>query len=114
MTLHQINADGAGPMTCSVSADATGAKFVAMTITTNVPGTNGKSTAANADFPLVASMPAGTTCTGTVGTLTKVCAVKCANPVGPFGGTVLVQQVAGKKVRQVGGSLAARAKIAGK
>lgn len=73
MTLHQINADGAGPMTCAVSADATGATFTAMTITTNVPGTNGKSTAANQDFPLVASIPAGTACTGTVGTLTGVC-----------------------------------------
>jgi hypothetical protein len=85
MTLHQINADGAGPMTCAVSADATGATFTAMTITTDVPGTNGKSNAANQDFPLIASMPAGTACTGTVGALTAVCAVKCANVVGPFG-----------------------------
>ncbi|CZR61245.1 uncharacterized protein PAC_11141 [Phialocephala subalpina] len=100
MTLHQINADGAGPMTCSVSADASGKAFAAMTIMTNVPGTNGKSTAANADFPLVASLPAGTTCTGTVGALTAVCAVKCANPAGPFGSVVLVQQVAAKKVRR--------------
>ena len=99
MTLHQINADGAGPMTCSVSADATGATFTAMTITTNVAGTNGRSNAADANFPLVASMPAGTSCTGTVGTSTNVCAVKCANPVGPFGSMVLVQQVAGKKAR---------------
>jgi hypothetical protein len=71
MTL-QINADGAGPMTCSVSTDATGNTFTAMTITTNVPGTNGRSNAANANSPLVASMPAGATCTGTVGTDTNV------------------------------------------
>ncbi|KAF8847994.1 hypothetical protein BDZ45DRAFT_301521 [Acephala macrosclerotiorum] len=49
MILHQTNADGAGPMTCSVSADAPGKAFTAMTITTNVPGTNGKSNVANAD-----------------------------------------------------------------
>jgi hypothetical protein len=112
MTLHQINADGAGPMTCSVSTDASGSTFTAMTITTNVPGTNGKSTAANANFPLVAQLPAGTACTGTVGTDTNVCVVKCANPVGPFGSNVLVQQAAAKKARSVasGGSLAARAR----
>ncbi len=101
MTLHQINADGAGPIACDVSADATGAKFVAMTGTTQVPGTNGKSNAANQDFPLVASIPAGTACTGTVGALKNVCAVKCANPVGPFGSIVLVQQAAAKKERAV-------------
>ncbi|KAE8453620.1 hypothetical protein EG329_009131 [Mollisiaceae sp. DMI_Dod_QoI] len=110
MTLHQINADGAGPMTCSVSADASGKAFTAMTITTNVPGTNGKSNAANQDFPLVASLPAGTKCTGTVGALNAVCAVKCANPAGPFGSVVLVQQAAAKKERAVGGTLAVRAK----
>lgn len=81
-------------MACSVSADASGKTFVAMKVTTQVPGTNGKSNAANTDFPLVADMPAGTACTGTVGALKNVCAVKCANPAGPFGGIVLVQQAA--------------------
>jgi hypothetical protein len=90
MTFHQINADGAGPISCSVSADATGNTFTPMTITTQVPGTNGRSNAANADFPLVAQMPAGTTCTGTVGALTNVCIVKCANPAGPFGSNIPV------------------------
>jgi len=114
MTYHQVNADGAGPITCSVSSDATNEAFTAMTITTNVAGTNGDSAAADEDFPLVASMPAGTTCTGTIGSTTNVCTVKCANPVGPFGGTVPVQQAAAAaakiiKTRRVG-SLAARAK----
>lgn len=94
MTLHQINADGAGPMACSVSTDASGDSFTAMTITTQVPGTNGKSSAADADFPLVASMPAGATCTGTIGNETGVCLVKCQNPAGPFGSTVPVQMSA--------------------
>lgn len=40
MTLHQINADRAGPMTCSVSTDASSKTFTAMTTTMNVPGTN--------------------------------------------------------------------------
>ena len=95
MNLHQINADGAGPMTCSVDTSGTGASFQAMQITTNVPGTNGLSNAANEDFPLVATMPADATCTGKVGGVSGVCFVKCQNPVGPFGGVVPVQVAAG-------------------
>lgn len=91
MNLHQVNADGAGPMTCSVDPTAGGDKFEDMTITTNVPGNNGRSNAANADFPLVAKMPAGVSCTGTVAGVQNVCMVKCQNPSGPFGGTVAVQ-----------------------
>ena len=50
VTLLQVNFDGAGPMKCSIDVTAQGASFQAMTITTNVPGTNGKSNAANQDF----------------------------------------------------------------
>lgn len=94
MTLHQINGDGAGPMTCQVDTTGTGSSFEAMDITTNVPGTNGNSNAANQDFPLVAVMPAGTICAGTVAGQSGICLIKCANPAaaGPFGGTVVVQQ----------------------
>ena len=95
MTLHQINADGAGPMTCSVDPTSKGTAFQAMQITTNVPGNNGKSNAANADFPLVAQLPAGVACTGTVAGVSNLCMVKCANPAGPFGGVVPVQSGAG-------------------
>jgi hypothetical protein len=94
MVYHQINADGAGPVACSVSEDATGSTFTPLKVTTDVPGTNGRSNAANADFPLVADLGT-TTCTGTVGGLTNVCIVKCANPAGPFGGNIPVQQVGG-------------------
>jgi hypothetical protein len=105
MVYHQINGDGAGPITCSVSADATGKAFTALQVTTQVPGTNGRSNAANANFPLVASMPAGTICTGTVGTTANVCLVKCQNPVGPFGSVVPVQMPPGKKARSGGAVL---------
>lgn len=88
-------------MACSISADATGNTFTVMQITTQVPGTNGRSTVSNTDFALVADIPAGTACTGTVGTTTNVCLVKCQNPAGPFGGVVPVQMVAAKKVRAV-------------
>ncbi|MCJ1436036.1 hypothetical protein MMC27_005414 [Xylographa pallens] len=91
MNLHQVNADGAGPFTCSVDTTAQGTAFSPMTVTTNVAGTKGISTAANADFPLVASMPANAVCTGTIAGVGNLCMVKCENPVGPFGGTVAVQ-----------------------
>ncbi|MCJ1417344.1 hypothetical protein MMC32_003687 [Xylographa parallela] len=91
MNLHQVNADGAGPFTCSVDTSAQGIAFSPMTVTTNVAGTKGISTAADADFPLVASMPANAVCTGTVAGVSNLCMVKCENPVGPFGGTVAVQ-----------------------
>jgi hypothetical protein len=107
MTFHQVNGDGAGPISCSVSADGTGAAFTPMKVTTDVPGNNGNSGAANTDFPLVAAIPAGTTCTGTIGTTTNVCLVKCANPSGPFGGTVPVQQIAGGAAAAAGGAQAA-------
>ncbi|KDQ32516.1 hypothetical protein PLEOSDRAFT_1031192 [Pleurotus ostreatus PC15] len=88
MTLHQVNGDGAGPYTCQVSADATGQNFVAMTVTTQVPGKNSRSNAKATDFPLVAQMPAGMTCTG--GPNGDACLVRCRNAAtaGPFGGCV--------------------------
>ncbi|CAE6444134.1 unnamed protein product, partial [Rhizoctonia solani] len=51
MTVHQINGDGAGPYTCDVSTDASGQNFVAMKVTTNVPGQNSRSNAKAQDFP---------------------------------------------------------------
>ncbi len=49
----------------------------------------------NEDFPFAATIPAGTTCTGTVANRTNVCLVKIVNPsgAGPFGGVVAVQMV---------------------
>ncbi|KDN42639.1 hypothetical protein RSAG8_06596, partial [Rhizoctonia solani AG-8 WAC10335] len=94
MTVHQINGDGAGPYTCDVSADASGQNFVAMEVTTNVPGQNSRSQAKATDFPLVAQMPAGTTCTG--GPDGDACVVRCRNAAraGPFGGCVPVTNAA--------------------
>jgi hypothetical protein len=50
ITVHQVNADGAGPFTCTVDPTAKGTAFQSMTITTNVAGNNGVSNAANEDF----------------------------------------------------------------
>lgn len=42
MTVHQVNGDGAGPYNCSANADATGASWTPIKVTTNVPGTNSR------------------------------------------------------------------------
>jgi Egh16-like virulence factor len=89
MTLHQVNGDGAGPYSCGISSDATGATFSNLQVTTQVPGTNGVSGASNKDFPLVVSMPAGLQCTGTVAGQSNVCLVRCKNTSG--GGKTLIQ-----------------------
>jgi len=75
MSLFQINADGAGPYTCGVSVDGTGSSFAAMTVTTQVGNKQGTAQA------LVATLPAGTTCTS--------CLVQCENS-SKFGGCVAV------------------------
>ncbi|KFX90375.1 hypothetical protein O988_08231 [Pseudogymnoascus sp. VKM F-3808] len=94
MTLHQVNGDGAGPYTCMIDATGTGTNWVNMQVTTNVPGRRGNDrSGAETDFPLVATVAAGQTCTGTVAGQENVCMVRCQNPAraGPFGGCVPVQ-----------------------
>ncbi|KAJ7231658.1 hypothetical protein C8J57DRAFT_1384712 [Mycena rebaudengoi] len=87
MTLHQVNGDGAGPFTCEVSGDG-GNTFQAAAVTTQVPGTNGRSKARAQDFPLVAQAPVGMTCTA--GPNGDACIMRCRNPAraGPFGSCV--------------------------
>jgi len=96
MTLHQVNGDGAGPYTCEMNTDATGATWQAIDVQTNVPGQNSRSRAKATDFPLKAAMPAQMACTGTLNGQNNVCLVRCMNAAraGPFGGCVPVQAVA--------------------
>ncbi|KAK1836628.1 hypothetical protein QBC39DRAFT_367428 [Podospora conica] len=94
MTLHQVNADGGGPYTCRISADGTGQRWTPIPVTTTPPGRNSRNRQGEAsDFPLVASIPAGQNCTGTVAGQDNVCLVRCENDAraGPFGGVVPVQ-----------------------
>ena len=50
----------------------------------------------NEDFPFSATIPAGTTCSGTVAGQSNVCLVKIVNPsgAGPFGGVIAIQMAA--------------------
>ncbi|KAF4546418.1 Cas1 domain-containing hypothetical protein [Lasiodiplodia theobromae] len=96
MTLHQVNSDGAGPYTCMIDPTGTGTQWTQINVAQNVPGSRrGRNRDGEAtDFSLVADMPAGMSCTGTVAGQTNVCMVRCQNPAraGPFGGCVPVQQ----------------------
>ncbi|CAF3623643.1 1,3-beta-glucanosyltransferase gas1 [Fusarium graminearum] len=95
MTVHQVNSDGAGPYTCMINADGTGTSWENIPVTTNLEGNDrGRNRDGEmGDFPLVASIPAGQTCTGTVAGEDNVCLVRCQNPAraGPFGGVIPVQ-----------------------
>ncbi|KAI0487062.1 hypothetical protein F4859DRAFT_502328 [Xylaria cf. heliscus] len=94
MTLHQVNADGGGPYTCEINADATGQTWEDLTVTTTPPGKNSRNReGAATDFPLVAAIPDDQTCTGTVAGQDNACLVRCKNAAraGPFGGVVPVQ-----------------------
>lgn len=67
VTIHQVNADGAGPYTCDM--DPTGNSLgvtgqTPLTVTNNVPGANGFSQAKTQDFNITVTMPATMNCTG--------------------------------------------------
>ena len=116
-TVHIVTTDGAGPYTAIVDPTGTGAFSTGTqaTVTQQVPGTKGNIAApkqrglitrtlvnlgivkrasnVNEDYPIAMTIPAGTTCTGTVGGQSGVCLVKIVNPsgAGPFGGVVAMQ-----------------------
>ncbi|KAJ6629495.1 hypothetical protein B0H10DRAFT_2388834 [Mycena sp. CBHHK59/15] len=101
LMLHQVNADGGGPFTAMVNADATGKTWVPATVLVQVPGTNGILHGGPANVPFSAQVPAGTKCTG--GTTGDTCLIRINNGgagntlslaqgAGPFGGCVAVTQ----------------------
>ncbi|CRJ81661.1 hypothetical protein BN1708_001945 [Verticillium longisporum] len=94
MTLHQVNSDGGGPYTCAINADGTAQTWTDITVMQSPPGRNSRNRdGEQSDFPMVAAIPAGQTCTGTVAGQENVCMVRCINDAnaGPFGGVVPVQ-----------------------
>ncbi|OTB08895.1 hypothetical protein M426DRAFT_71144 [Hypoxylon sp. CI-4A] len=94
MTLHQVNADGAGPYTCMINDDGTGADWDDIEVTQSPPGDDSRDRDGNeTDFPLTAAIPADQECTGTVAGQDNACLVRCQNGAGagPFGGVVPVQ-----------------------
>jgi hypothetical protein len=115
MTFHQVNQDGAGPLTADVDATSGGtdpAAFKSATVTQNVPGIGigGLSGAAVMDFPIAIQMPAGMTCSGQVAGANNVCVARLQNSAlaGPFGGSVAFTQSAAAKKRAIEYNLAKR------
>ncbi|KAI1735833.1 hypothetical protein F4680DRAFT_293842 [Xylaria scruposa] len=95
VTIHQVNADGAGPYTCDVIAQGNNGviTFPNVAVADNVPGVNGFSQAKEQDFTIKVTMPDNLNCTGS--SAGNVCTVRCRNNAlaGPFGGCFPVQQV---------------------
>lgn len=115
MNFHQINQDGAGPLTAAIDPTSGGtdpAAFQAAEVTTDVPGlgVQGISLATNTDFPLAVQMPAGMTCSGTSGGATNVCVGKVQNgaAAGPFGGAYAFTQSPAARKRAIEYNLSKR------
>jgi hypothetical protein len=107
MNIHQVNQDGVGPYTAMVDATSGGkdaTAFKSTEMTQNVPGIGiaGISTASGIVFPVKMQMPAGMTCSGTVGGASNVCVAKMSN-VSPqfFGGSVAFTQSPAAKKRAI-------------
>ena len=107
MTIHQVNQDGAGPFSAMVDPTSGGTDanaFKTADVTQNVPGIGiaGISTASVMDFPVKMQMPAGMTCSGTVGTASNVCVAKMSNgPPQFFGGSIAFTQSPAAKKRAI-------------
>jgi hypothetical protein len=87
VTIHQVNADGAGPYFCDLDEGSnTGIFSQNLTVTNNIPGANGLSQAQAQDFNITVTMPNNFKCVG--GSTGNVCTVRCRNnaQAGPFGG----------------------------
>ncbi|RAL58619.1 hypothetical protein DID88_003539 [Monilinia fructigena] len=115
MTFHQVNQDGAGPLKAMVDSTSGGtdpAAFKMAQVTKNVPGIGigGLSAAQTTDFQVKVQMPAGMTCSGSVGGASNVCIVKMMNDAiaGPFGGSAAFVQSAGAKKRAIEYNLSKR------
>ncbi|ESZ92261.1 putative Egh16H1 precursor isoform A [Sclerotinia borealis F-4128] len=115
MTFHQVNQDGAGPLTAMVDPTSGGtdpSAFKKAAVTQNVPGIGigGLSAAQTMDFQMAVQMPAGMTCAGSVGGASGVCVAKVQNSAlaGPFGGSVAFTQSAGAKKRAIEYNLSKR------
>jgi hypothetical protein len=115
MTFHQVNQDGAGPLTADVDGTSGGtdpSAFKSATVTQNVPGIGigGLSGAAVMDFPIAIQMPQGMTCSGSSGGASNVCVARLQNSAlaGPFGGSVAFTQSNAAKKRAIEYNLAKR------
>jgi len=105
MTYHQVNQDGAGPLSAQIDATSGGTDpnaFQDAQVTQDVPGAVlGLSGTTTTDFPIAVQMPAGMTCKGRIGNVNNVCVVRLRNDAlaGPFGGSAAFTQSQGAQKR---------------
>ncbi|KAK1957284.1 hypothetical protein LY78DRAFT_686332 [Colletotrichum sublineola] len=95
VTIHQVNADGAGPYACDLDPTSNslgGSGQIPLQVTNNVPGVNGFSQAKAQQFNITVKLPADLKCTGA--STGDICTVRCRNNAvaGPFGGCFPIQQ----------------------
>ncbi|GKT46603.1 uncharacterized protein ColSpa_06784 [Colletotrichum spaethianum] len=96
VTIHQVNADGAGPYACDLDPTSNslgGSGQIPLEVTNNVPGVNGFSQVKAQQFNITVKMPADLKCSGA--STGNICTVRCRNNAvaGPFGGCFPVQQI---------------------
>lgn len=94
---HQVNQDGAGPLTADIDPSSGGTNpkaFVSAQVIQNIPGVAGFSTSSTMDYEVKVQVPKGMKCTGTVGAAKNVCIVRIRNTAisGPFGGSAAFTQ----------------------
>ncbi|KAF7155397.1 hypothetical protein CNMCM5623_007468 [Aspergillus felis] len=94
---HQVNQDGAGPLTADIDPSSGGTNpkaFVSAPVIQNIPGVAGFSTSSTMDYEVKVQVPKGMKCTGTVGAAQNVCIVRIRNTAisGPFGGSAAFTQ----------------------
>ncbi|KAL5113591.1 hypothetical protein ACEQ8H_008539 [Pleosporales sp. CAS-2024a] len=96
VTVHQVNADGAGPFECDMDETSNAVTtFTPLKVTNNVPGSFGLSQDKEKDFVMTVEMPQKFNCIGA--STGNICTVRCRNTAvaGPFGGCFAVQQTDG-------------------
>ncbi|KAJ5033224.1 hypothetical protein NUH16_003140 [Penicillium rubens] len=92
MTYHQVNQDGAGPLSADIDATSGGTDSKAYKpakVIQNIPGVAGFSTSSTMDYEVKVQLPSGMKCSGLVGNTKNVCIVRVRNNAisGPFGGS---------------------------
>ncbi|EOA84324.1 hypothetical protein ACJQWK_00676 [Exserohilum turcicum] len=96
VTIHQVNADGAGPFECDMDETSNAVTtFTPLKVSNNVPGSFGLSQAKEQDFTINVQMPQKFNCLGA--STGNICTIRCRNNAiaGPFGGCFAVQQTDG-------------------
>ncbi|KAJ5976630.1 hypothetical protein N7481_010337 [Penicillium waksmanii] len=92
MIYHQVNQDGAGPLSAEIDATSVGTDpraFKSAKVIQNIPGVEGFSTSSTMDYEVKIQVPSGMKCAGILNGVKDICIVRVRNNAisGPFGGS---------------------------